>query len=59
MTNSTIEISEKKSGTKYTPRTKYEIETGSDLESNAPTGSMKNFPTAFIRMKELEESLEE
>lgn len=46
--------SEKKSGTRYIRITKYEDETSGVGRND--TSSMKNFPRAFIPMKELEES---
>jgi hypothetical protein len=46
---------DEKCGTKYGWITKYEVETGDGLGNN-DMGSMKNFPRAFIPMKELSES---
>lgn len=55
--NEQTQLSDNKSRTRYVCLTRYEMETGSDWESNDSAGSMKNFPRAFIPMEELEESL--
>jgi hypothetical protein len=46
---------DEKSGTRYVWLTRYQVE-GSGLGNGSnDTGSMKNFPTAFLPMQELEE----
>jgi len=47
--------SDGKPGTRYVFLTRYDIETGTDPESNDAIGSTKNFPSTFIPMRELEE----
>lgn len=55
MENRNLQNVEKHAVTRFLILTKYDGE--SSIEQESDTGGMKNFPKAFIPMRELEESL--